>query len=281
MRRLLIPLLTGCADEPATVHALDVGAAAVALADDGRTGTLGVADGARPAGDWARIQVAAGTACALEAGGRPDCWQVGADTTLSSVPAGPFDTFSVADGRAIFVFGDGTLMHWPQVEHALPTDGPWIGVAAVGASEVNHPGLCGVDADGALWCGVAAVPAPGGPWDAVSRTGGTLCALERAGGIRCFDVGADGWSEVAHLPGPHVALDTGAAGGVCGLDASGGITCAGVGQAAADWPALAPGGTGHTAIALSSEAAWGCALTDGAPACFGAAGAVPGGDWAW
>lgn len=281
MRPLLLCLMCGCAAEHPVVTALDVGTGAVALADDGRTGTLGVADGARPAGDWAQLQVANTTACALEPGGRPDCWQVGTDTLLSSVPAGPFDDFSVADGRAVFVFADGSLMHWPQVEHALPTDGPWASVAAVGASEVAHPGLCGADTAGALWCGEAVGAAPGGPWSRVSRTGGTLCGLETAGAIACFDLRADTLVEVARLDGPFVDLDTGAAGGVCGLLGDGSVRCEGVGDGAADWSALAPTGPGHDAIALSSNATWGCALAGGEPVCFGAADALPAGDWAW
>jgi len=281
MRTLLPCLLTGCAAGPAVVTALDVGDGAVAVAEDGRTGTLGVADGVRMSGDWSDIQVVNSTACALEAGGRPDCWQVGSDTLLSSVPAGPFDTFSVADGRAVFVFADGSLMHWPQVEHELPTQGPWVSVAAVGAYETVHPGLCGVDDAGALWCGEATEAAPGGPWNQVSRSGALVCALDSAGAITCFTVAGGAWAEAGALEGPFVSLDTGAAGGVCGRGSDGALQCEGLGDGAADWAALVPTGSGYDAIALSSDATWGCAIRGGEPVCFGKAGAVPDGGWSW
>ena len=281
MRPLCLLLLAACADRPVFVTDLDVGRSAVAIARDGRTGTLGIPDGARPLGDWDRIQVETETVCALEAGGRPDCWVAGTDTLLSSVPAGPFQSFSIADGRGIFVFDDGSVIHWPQREHALPTDGPWVSVAAVGGSEINHPGACGVDEAGQLWCGAVATAAPGGPWAAVSRTGATLCAMADQGDIGCFDVSDGTWGDTGGLTGPFDGFDVGAAGGLCAWTADGRVTCIGIGDGVADWSSLAPAGTGHDTVALSANATWGCTVRDGEAACFGAPDAVPDGRWAW
>jgi hypothetical protein len=280
-----LTLLAGCAGGPAVVAAVDVGVGAVALAEDGRTGTLGVTDPLHPEGDWDRIAVHRNTVCALEPGGRPDCWANGDETLMAGVPAGPFTSFDLADGAGLFLFEDGSVFHWPQQDHPLPTDGPWLDLAAVGASELTHPGSCGVDEAGKLWCAEADTAAPGGPWAEVDRTGGVLCARETAGPITCFELVDGGWAQTGGIDGDFKAVSTGGGGGVCALDGAGTVTCDAVAldeaSDAADWASFAPSGAGHTSLSLSSDGTWGCTVQDGAPVCFGAPGAVPGGSWHW
>ena len=83
------------------------------------------------------------------------------------------------------------------------------------------------------------------------------------------------------MDGPFVDMDTGGGAGVCGLRADGGVQCDAFGARPGAWADYAPAGTGHEAIALSSDGTWGCAVKDGDVGCFGAPDAVPAGDWAW
>ena len=220
-----------------------------------------IRDRAPEGADFVRVAAGDDAVCAINAEGRPTCWNRSGQTNQRDVFGSNWTGWTMARGGSCGRRGDGEVTCWhdPTVETG-PPPGPYLSIDAAGhhtcgltpegaalcwgsltstvvadapqvsglkAVTVGDRHACWLDRGGLVGCwgedDQGQVSAPDeGPWEMVAARGAHTCALTPTGSVRCWGANAQGQLDV--VPGEYAQVVAGAHSN-CGLDARRFATC--------------------------------------------------------